>query len=77
MPTISCGGLHQRTLDLLDRRHRKLTYQRMADETGLTLAWIRQFARGPEAMSDPGVSKVEKLHDFLVECEARFYGREV
>lgn len=41
----------------------KVPTLKIVEGTGLTEAWVRKFQRG--GFDDPGVSKVEVLHDFL------------
>lgn len=55
--------LHERTLELVTNRPRDLTYEVIAEATGLDADWINAFRNG--RIKDPGVSKVEKLYTFL------------
>jgi hypothetical protein len=58
-----------RTKGLLEKKGRKLGFQRVADESGLGYEWIRQLYRG--AIHDPGVRKVEALHNYLRSVRVR------
>lgn len=55
--------LHKKTLELLHNRPRTMTYEYIAEQTGLTFWWIQYFAKQKD--KDPGVNKVETLYVFL------------
>jgi transcriptional regulator with XRE-family HTH domain len=48
---------------LLLSRSRNLTYEIISNKTGLTISWLRSFARS--AINDPSASKLETLISFL------------
>ena len=48
---------------LLLSRSRELTYEIISKNTGLTVSWIRSFARA--GIAEPGASKIELLITFL------------
>jgi transcriptional regulator with XRE-family HTH domain len=50
-------------LKLLIDRPRNITYLDIATETGLTVSWLRLFARNK--IDDPGLSKIERLVKYL------------
>lgn len=56
-PTINA------TLTLLRNRSRSMTFEIIADCTGLTVSWLTMFNRG--RIRDPSISKIEALHGFL------------
>lgn len=53
----------KRTREHLRNRPRTLTVEKIAEDTGLTVAWINDFSSSPER--DHGVSKVETLYFYL------------
>lgn len=57
------SALCERTLYLVRNRHRDTTYDDIAEATGLTTAWIGNFARG--RMDHPSVVFVEALYVHL------------
>lgn len=56
-------SLHERTLHLLAHRPRNLTYEKIAEDIGINVFWIRAFAR--QKNDDPGVNKVQSLYEYL------------
>lgn len=61
--TIACASLYERTLHLVRNAPRSLSYTDMSKGSGLSIGWISRFADGK--FDDPGVKKVQSLHDFL------------
>jgi hypothetical protein len=55
-----------RTLQLVRNRPRTVTYDTLAEATGLKASWIEAFACN--RIPDPGVRKVEKLYAFFVKA---------
>ena len=53
------------TQRLLRKAPRHITLRQIADEAELPYAWLRHFAA--ERIIDPGVRKVQALHDYLLE----------
>ena len=51
------------TLDRLRNAPRWLSLSQIAQESGLKVAWLSALASG--AIEDPGVKKVQQLHDYL------------
>jgi transcriptional regulator with XRE-family HTH domain len=56
-------GLRETTLRLLGNLPRTITAKQVAEGAGLSEAWLSRFASG--TISDPGVDKVQALHDHL------------
>lgn len=52
-----------RTLQLVRERPRTLTYEQIANDTGLKVSWLEALASG--RIPDPGVRKVETLYAYL------------
>lgn len=57
------------TEPLLDRTYKlleasKLTYEEIANGAGVKFDWLAKFKQG--RINEPGVSKVQLVHDFLV-----------
>jgi len=52
------------TRELLKKRPPQLTLATISSRTGINLHWLRKFHLG--AFKDPGVNRVEQLHDFLL-----------
>jgi transcriptional regulator with XRE-family HTH domain len=50
-------------LKLLIDRPRNITYLDIANETGITVSWLRLFAR--DKIEEPGLSKIERLIKYL------------
>lgn len=61
--TIACATLYDRTLSLVRNAPRSITYTEMSKGSGLSVTWISRFADGK--FDDPGVKKVQSLHDYL------------
>lgn len=59
---IMTSALLRATLDLLDQTALE-DWKRLAEECGLTVAWIRQLVDGK--IKEPGVNKVERLYNAL------------
>lgn len=58
----------QTTKTLLAERPRALTLGMIAEQAGLTPDWLSAFSQGK--MADPGITKVQRLHDFLITRKA-------
>ena len=56
-------NLLERTYQLLDAS--TLTYAEIADGAGVDINWLAKFKQ--RAIGEPGVSKVQGVHDFLTE----------
>jgi transcriptional regulator with XRE-family HTH domain len=54
-------------LKLLMDRSRNITYLDIANQTGLTVSWLRSFARNK--IEEPGLSKIERLTNYLKEIK--------
>lgn len=61
-------SLLDRTKKLLDQRG-ELTLRQIAEGAGVGHEWLRSFLYG-NRIKDPGVSRLEKLHNFLTEYQA-------
>ena len=48
----------------LVRARGEMTLQQVADGSAVDFEWLSKFAR--EEIDDPGVRKVQRVHDFLV-----------
>lgn len=55
--------LHTRVRHLLDERPRRLTYEVLAEMTGLQYHWIERFAQ--DRIKEPTALKMEKLYAAL------------
>lgn len=55
--------LRDRTLELVQERHKSLTYKTISEQTGLKEAWVEAFAQ--ERIANPGVRYVETLYIYL------------
>lgn len=53
--------LLQQTIELI--KASKLTYREIATGAGVDIHWFAKFKQG--CIGDPGVSKVQAVHDFL------------
>jgi len=53
--------MYEHTIQLLQTH--KGQFRQIAEATGLDYDWLHQVARG--VINDPGVRKIEKLHDYL------------
>jgi transcriptional regulator with XRE-family HTH domain len=64
--TDAMESILERTYRLLEKTD--LSYLEIAEKTGLTKSWVAKFAQG--AIDDPGVNKVELVHNLLIgrEC---------
>lgn len=60
---MSASVLATRTREALAARPRIVTYEVIAEECGVSVRWIQQFAS--DTIADPGVHKVEALYNFL------------
>lgn len=60
-------GLHEYVLEQLDKT--PLTYQEIADGSGVPKRTVEKVAR--KEIEDPGVSHIQKLHDFFRGQEQR------
>jgi len=60
-------SLLSRTKKLLDDRG-EISLREIAEGAGVGHEWVRGLAYG--AIKDPGVSRLEKLHNFLTEYHA-------
>lgn len=61
-------SLLTRTKKLLDQRG-NLTLREIAEGAGVGHEWLRSFLYG-DRIKDPGISRLEKLHNFLVDYHA-------
>lgn len=61
-------SLLSRTKKLLAQRG-ELTLREIAEGAGVGHEWLRSFAYG-ERIKDPGVTRLEKLHNFLADYQA-------
>ena len=57
-------SLYDETIGLLKGCPREVSLAHIARETGLGEAWLSDILRDPDR--DPGVKKIQKLHDYLV-----------
>ena len=55
--------LHDKTLQLLDKRPRDLTLKTISEQTGISYWWLTHFSK--RRNNEPGVNQVEKLYTFL------------
>lgn len=62
--TTDSAPLLARTQDLVKNAPRDVTYTKMAEAIGCSVAWISRFA--DNKIPDPGVRRVQRLHDFLI-----------
>lgn len=60
---LPMDDLLTKTRQMLSTRPRKLSLNSIANDTGLTYHWLRAFES--ERAEDPGVRKVQTLHDYL------------
>ena len=69
-------SLLDRTKKLLDARGDEMSLRQIAVETGINEHWLRSFSAG--RADNPGVQRLEKLHNFLAEYHAarRFQQRQ-
>ena len=78
MPNASNAteSLLAKTKRLLRERGDDLSLTQIAKDTSLPVDWLRSFSCG--RIGEPGVSRIEKLHNFLQEYHAaqRFYQRQ-
>lgn len=58
------GSLQERTLALVLKVPRNIKGQDIAAGAGVSHAWLSRFVN--DKFDDPGVSKVQALHDYLV-----------
>jgi hypothetical protein len=61
--------LHETTLQMLRDRPKGLNMRQIADDTGLGYDWLRSLNSG--RIPNPGVQKIEKLHDYLAAHQSR------
>lgn len=64
----STESLLERTKKLLGQRG-DLTLREIAEGAGVGHEWLRSFLYG-DRIREPGVSKIEKLHNFLTDYQA-------
>ena len=62
-------NLHDETRRLLLERPPSLSFRAIAEATDLGVEWIRKLAYDDSI--DPGVKKVQRLHDYLVSQAAQ------
>lgn len=55
--------LKQVTWLLFENRSTKITYQKVVEDTGLSLGWLQGFVTYPE--KGYGVDKIQKLYEYL------------
>lgn len=72
----STESLLSRTKKLLAQRG-ALTLREIAEGAGVGHEWLRSFAYG-DRIKDPGITRLEKLHNYLTEYHAakRFNERQ-
>lgn len=61
--TYACPLL-ERTLHLVNSAPRSLSFAEMARQIEVSPGWVLAFAK--EKIPDPGIRKVQRLHDFLI-----------
>ncbi|QJD54416.1 hypothetical protein P9A28_gp30 [Sphingomonas phage Eidolon] len=66
--TTPSAPLLARTLDLVKNAPRGITYTMMAEAIGVSVAWVSRFAANN--IADPGVNRVQALHDYLSNYKA-------
>ena len=49
---------------MLQGRDRRLSLEKIAEDTGLTLSWLRAFQA--EQINDPSFTKLEALANYLI-----------
>lgn len=69
------SSLYDRTLHLVKNRPVTVTFQVIADATGVKRSWIEAFASG--RIPDPSVRKVETIYVFLSKKPLDFGGCDV
>ena len=62
-PSVCMSRLCTKTVELLQRRPRTVTYKSIEEATGLKSEWLAGFAN--REFDDPGVKKVERLYEHL------------
>ncbi len=61
----------EKTEQLLARRRRQgWSYEEIAAESGLSLGWLYKFGGPSGYPGDPGIGRVQVLHDTLKELRA-------
>lgn len=55
--------LRDKTIELIKSRSVQITYETIAEKTGLSVRWVEEFANG--RISNPGVCSVEAVYHFL------------
>lgn len=63
--------LYSRTLYLLENRPVSLTYEEIANDTGITCPWLKKFISG--AIQNPSVKRIEVLHTYLCDTIKGIY----
>lgn len=58
--------LLDQTLELLANRPKDLTLRQIAEGAKVDFEWLSKFSR--ELIDDPGVKKVQAVHDFMSSC---------
>lgn len=61
-------NLHKETIRLLRKRPKTLTIRKIAEDTSLGEEWIKSVLH--EKTDDPGVNKIERLHEYLTKAVA-------
>ena len=62
------------TRDLLAQAKGQYTQEQIAAGSDVTLTWLQKFVRG--AIPDPGVERVQRVHDFLSSRLERLGGED-
>lgn len=52
------------TKRLLEQRAKRLSLRKISAGSGVNLHWLGKFVQGK--FDDPGVKKIQKLHDYLI-----------
>ena len=60
--------LLEQTYELLDGARGNVPQEEIARGSNVTYTWLTKFSR--RAIPEPGVERVQRVHDFLMEVEA-------
>lgn len=52
------------TLELFAKRPANVSLRAISEASGVNFHWLGKFAQGK--FDDPGVKKIQKLHDYLI-----------
>ena len=67
---LAQSELLKRTLELLEQRPRNYTYAVINEQTGLPVQFLQNLSAG--RLKDPGVQRIEILHNFLTQTKLVF-----